>query len=222
VVNVVGNVVLLIGVLAECWREDWRVGLALTVFATAALAVLGRLRGIAVPYLGRVREAAAQLYGFIGERLAATEDLRANGATGYVMQGLLGHHRAWLDARRRSNAAFAALLSSTTLTFAAGSAVAFGVGGYLWSTGAVTVGAVFLLLNYAQLLRFPIEQLRRELQEVQRAVAGFGRVDALLAARPSVADGQGGALPDGPLGVKFDAVRFAYDDPAPPAGPAPG
>ena len=42
VILVLGNVLLLIGVLALLFREDWRVGAALTLFALLALAVLRR------------------------------------------------------------------------------------------------------------------------------------------------------------------------------------
>ena len=48
--------------------------------------VLGRIRQIAVPYYTAWREASAGFYGFLGEVLAATEDVRANGAGAYVLR----------------------------------------------------------------------------------------------------------------------------------------
>src|SRR6266850_1903322 len=64
VVNVLGNLLLLVGVLIVVAREDLRAGLALTVFAAVALFLMaGPLRNIAVEYWGRVREVAAQMYG---------------------------------------------------------------------------------------------------------------------------------------------------------------
>src|SRR6185436_16429213 len=49
VVHLLGNAILLIGVLALLFRVDWRVGLALTLFTTVALTVVNSLRSLAVP-----------------------------------------------------------------------------------------------------------------------------------------------------------------------------
>ncbi|HUG06110.1 MAG TPA: ABC transporter ATP-binding protein [Candidatus Limnocylindria bacterium] len=212
VVNVLGNAVLLVGVLVVVAREDLRAGAALTLFAAVAVFVMaGPLRNIAVKYWQRVREVSAQMYGFLGERLAGTEDIRSSGAEAHVMNGLTFHHRAWLAARRRAVYAGTILWSTTIILFAAGSAIAFGVGAYLWSLGAITLGTVYLLFHYTDMLRRPIEQFRRELEELQRAVASVGRVTELLRTESRLPTGRGLPIPAGALAVELDAVSFAYE-----------
>ena len=103
VVNVLGNLLLMLGVLIVVAREDIRAGLALAAFAAVAVFLMaGPLRNIATKYWGRVREVSAQLYGFLGERLAGTEDIRSSGAEAHVMDELAWHHRAWLRSRRNA------------------------------------------------------------------------------------------------------------------------
>ncbi|TMF24966.1 MAG: ABC transporter ATP-binding protein [Chloroflexi bacterium] len=212
VVNVLGNLLLLLGILLVVAGEDWRAGLALAVFAAVALfAMAGPLRNFAVKYWRQVREVSAQLYGFLGERLAGTEDIRSSGAEGHVMSGLARQHENWLVARWRAGFAGTVLWSSSMVTFALGNAVAFGVGAYLWSLGVITLGTVYLLFNYTDMLRRPIEQLRRQLEDMQRAVASVGRIDELLQTRSRLPEGRGVALPGGPLAVELDAVSFAYE-----------
>lgn len=211
-VNVLGNLALLLGVVLLVWREDWRAGIALAGFAIVALLVLARLRTIAVGRWVRVREVSAQMYGFLTERLAGTEDIRSSGAVDHVMNGLALQHRAWLAARRGATAGSAVIWSTTIVTFAVGSAVAFGVGGYLWTIGAITLGTVYLLFHYTELLRRPMEQLRRELEELQQSFASVGRVDELLRMTSRVQDGHGETLPGGALAVEVDRVSFGYED----------
>lgn len=212
IVNVLGNVVLLVGVLGVVTLEDWRAGVALTLFAFAAVGLfLGPLRTIAVGGWRRVRESSAQTFGFLGERLGGTEDIRSSGAETHVLNGLALHHRTWLAARRRAMLGVGVIWASTILTFAVGNAVAFAVGGYLWSVGAISVGTVYLLFYYTELLRRPIEAFRRELEEMQRAIASVGRVDELLRMRSALADGPA-RLPGGPLSVELDGVSFGYED----------
>ena len=73
VVQVLGNALLLGGVLVLLTREDWRVGGVLAAFAFAAFAILGRVRGLAVPHWAAERQASAELFGYLEERLAGTE-----------------------------------------------------------------------------------------------------------------------------------------------------
>jgi len=213
VVNIFGNVLLLIGILLVVAREDLRAGLALTAFALVAVFVMaGPLRNIAAKYWHRVREVSAQMYGFLGERLAGTEDIRSSGAERHVMNQLTIHHRAWLGARRRAIYAGTFIWSTTLLLFAIGNAVAFGVGAYLWSLGAITLGTVYLLFHYTDMLRRPIEQFRRELEELQRAIASVGRVTELLRTETRLPEGRGVPIPEGPLAVELDRVSFAYEE----------
>src|SRR3712207_8201944 len=70
------------------WVEDWRLGLALTVFVLLVMATMIRMRTIAVPHWTAARQASAELYGYLEERLAGTEDIRASGADDYIMRRL--------------------------------------------------------------------------------------------------------------------------------------
>lgn len=211
VVSVLGNAVLLVGVLVMVWREDSRAGLALTAFAVVAVVVLLRLRTVAVERWRRMREVSAQLFGFFGERLGGTEDIRSSGAVAHVMRELGSHHRAWLGARRGAIVGTSAIYSATVVTFAVGSAVSFGVGAALWLAGAITLGTVYLLFYYTELLRRPIDQIRRELEQMQQAFAGIARVEELLRTSSRLRDGGTASIPPGALEVELERLSFAYD-----------
>ncbi|WP_345307996.1 ABC transporter ATP-binding protein [Candidatus Villigracilis saccharophilus] len=62
--NLIANGLLLIGILIALFIEDWRAGLAFTVYSFLTITILGRLKDIAVPHQKARREAEAQLYGF--------------------------------------------------------------------------------------------------------------------------------------------------------------
>ena len=50
-VSVVGNILLLLGVLVVLYTVNWRVGLALSVFAGISAFILVKARNLAVPIL---------------------------------------------------------------------------------------------------------------------------------------------------------------------------
>ncbi|MEZ4711553.1 MAG: ABC transporter ATP-binding protein [Caldilineaceae bacterium] len=213
-INIFGNALLMVGVLALLFREDWRVGLGLTIFAGLGLTLLVRIRALAIPFWERHREVVASFYGFLSEHLTATEDIAANGARGYVMQRFHTILRDWLPIKLKADLAGYSMWMTNAGVFAIGTMLAFGLGGWLWLQGAVTLGTVYLIYNYTELLRDPIAQLRHQLTELQQAEASIKRINTLLATSTRLADGPqaADALPAGPLAVALDHVSFSYAD----------
>jgi ATP-binding cassette, subfamily B, bacterial len=220
VVRLLGNGLLMLGVLALLWREDWRVGLAMTLFALAALLTLGRIQAAAVPHWMRVRQLSAEFFGFIGELLGGTEDLRANGATGYVTGRFHATLRRWMPLNLTAGLYGYSMWIVTIGLFTLGNAIAFALGAWLFFGGQITIGTVYLIFSYTELLRRPVEEIRSELEDLQRAGASIVRVRELLDARSRLPDGPGARLPAGALGVEFERVSFAYADERPQADPS--
>ncbi len=211
VVQVVGNGLLAIGVFILLFRIDWRVGGALTLFAILSFVIINRLRDVAVPHWAAERESSSHLFGFIEERLGGTEDIRAAGATAYVMR--TNHERARDFMRKRLKAAVigSASWSLSFLMFAIGTAISLGLGAWLYRDGAISIGTVYLIYQYANVLNGPIEQISRQMQDLQQAGASVGRIQELLATESTIEDGPG-ATPsnEGALAVEYDGVSFGY------------
>ena len=86
VIQLVGNLLLLAGVMVVLVGGEWRAGLVLSVYTAGVLFLVGRLTNIAVPHWTTARQASADHFGFLEERLAGTEDIRSCGAMAYVMR----------------------------------------------------------------------------------------------------------------------------------------
>lgn len=211
-VRLLANIVLILGVLVMLYREDWRAGVGLTVFAALALIIMLRVRGIGVPRWVALRQKNAEAFGFLGEILNGTEDIRSNGAAAYILHRFEDILRAWLPLRRKAMLIFSMSWTTTLLLFTLGTGFSFGLGYMLWSAGAISAGTVYLIFNYTEIMRQPIEQLRAQMEDLQRAGASIARVRELFARQPLVKDGDGGELPAGALRVEFGEVTFSYDN----------
>jgi ABC-type multidrug transport system fused ATPase/permease subunit len=215
VVYVVGNGILLVGVLVLLYLVDWRVGLVLSAFVVLALIAMLRIRALATPYWAAERQASADFYGFLGEYLAGLEDVRSNGARAFVLRRCAEVMRSWLAVTTQAQMRGYALVATSQGLFALGLAFAFAVSAMLFKDGRLTIGTVFLVFRYTEMLRQPTEQIRNEVQDLQQADASLGRVEALLRTVPRLDDGSGAALPPGPLGVDLDGVSFGYVEDVP-------
>jgi len=212
VIQVVGNLLLLAGVLVALFVEDWRIGLALTLFTAAALFVLSRIRDMAVPAMTAQRQANAEMFGFIEERLSGLQDIRANGAGAHVMRGLYGVMQGAYRTGRKAWATDGAMWGITLGMFSLGYVLAFAISAYLFFTGSITLGAVYLIFQYTNMLQRPLDQITEQLKDFQKASAGIGRVRELFSTHAEIVDGAGVTFPKGPLSVEFDGVSFGYGD----------
>ncbi|MCB9134122.1 MAG: ABC transporter ATP-binding protein [Anaerolineales bacterium] len=216
VVRILGNAILMLGVLALLFNIDWRVGASLTGFTLVTMIVLSRISTIAIPYWNATKEARALYFGFIEERLSGTEDIRANGAVPYVMRRLAELARAYFRKDLKADIIGTSSFGSTIILFAVGSAVALGMAAWIYQEGAITLGTAYLIFGYTQLLTRPIESIIREIDDLQEAGAAVRRVNELLEAKSSMQNGTH-PLPEGALEVCFENVSFAYEDsPTPP------
>jgi ABC-type multidrug transport system fused ATPase/permease subunit len=215
VVYVLGNGILLLGVIALLAHLDWRIGLAIGTFVALALFVLLRIRAAATPFSVAERQASADFYGFLGEYLAGLEDVRSSGAGAYVLRRCAEEMRSWRAAIISAQMRGYAMLASSQGLFGLGIAAALAVSATLYREGTLTIGSVYLIFQYAEMLRRPTEQIRREVQDLQQADASMGRVEALLRVAPRLTDGPGVTLPPGPLAVELDCVSFGYAEDAP-------
>ncbi len=215
VVYVLGNGILMIGVLGLLVLVDWRVGLGLSAFVALALFALLRIRVHATPYSVAERQASADFYGFLGEYLAGLEDIRSSGAGAFVLRRCAELMRSWLAVTKRAQMWGYAMVATSQGLFGLGTAFAIALSGMLYTEGALTIGTVYLVFRYTDMLREPTEQIRNEVQDLQQADASLGRVETLLGTAPRLVDGPNGALPPGPLGVEFDGVSFAYVEDVP-------
>jgi len=162
-----------------------------------------------------VRQRVGEMLGVIAETVVGAPVIRAYAVQARTAQRLDRSVDATAEAQTRA-------LRIATATFSAGELVAalatgavvvagvlLGVAGEI-SNGRL-VGFLFLVALFVQ----PVQVATEVLNEAQNAVAGLRRVLGVLDTPSDVADPEPGRpLPDGPIGVRFEGVSYAY-----PGGP---
>jgi ABC-type multidrug transport system fused ATPase/permease subunit len=213
ILQIIGGALLLAGILVVLYLQDWRIGALLTGFAVVAGLVLHAIRRIAGGRWERLREAWSAFSGFLEERLAGLDDVRANGGGPHVMRRM-GEVNAELlvanvDAARRGHWIF--LTASALFSIGFGLALALGV--WLFQRGEATIGTVFMFMQYAGMMSLPIMLIGQQLQQFQQASASLKRIGDLRAIQPALTDGPGvgweGLRTRAPV-VGFEDLTFAY------------
>jgi ABC-type multidrug transport system fused ATPase/permease subunit len=217
-VNLIGNSLLVLGILVMLFRENIWVGLGMVAYTLATLLVLRSIQQLAVPRWAAERQSSARLYGYIEERISGAEEIRAAGAEAYVMRRLYEHMRDFTR-KTRSAVVFSSLTYNlTNLVYVLGYAAGLAIGVVLYMRGEASLGTAYLITYYVGMLSDPLQSIRGQAEDLQQASANIQRIHELFNLRPQVVDplhvneAQREILPSGPLSVSFQEVSFQYDD----------
>ena len=217
-VDVIGNGLLVVGILVLLFRENTWVGLGMLTYTLLTLLVLRSIQQLAVPRWAAERQSSAMLYGYIEERISGAEEIRAAGAESYVMRRLYEYMRDFTR-KTRSAVVFSSLTYNlTNLVYVLGYAAGLAIGVFLYMRGEASLGTAYLITYYVGMLSDPLQSIRGQAEDLQQAAANIQRINELFDLRPHVGDSLHGAaterqtLPSGPLPVSFQDVSFKYAD----------
>lgn len=215
---------------------SWPLALAVWISYLPILLLMSRLQVRIRARYQQVRAAVGRMLGSVSESLVGSATVRAYGIEEPTRRGQQQRIRDVRDAQFRvlQPQSVSFLLAESGDGLATAVVIVVGI---LLGTGALgidlpgadlTAGSlvafIFLVSLFSQPVRMGIEML----SEAQNAVAGWRRVLGVLDTPADVAD-PGGAidphtglrgeplpgaqvLPDGPLGVRLEQVRFSYPD----------
>ena len=212
VIQVLGSVILLIGVLVALLLEGWWVGLAGVAVTVITSVALYRMRDLTPSTWDAERQVNAEFFGFLEERLSGGEDICARGAIAYMMRRFYQLLREHLRRTQKAWMMFYVVMVATGVAKGLSEGVALSLGTYFLKENVITIGTVYLIFHYTGLLFAPLDEIAGELQELQRAGASVARIEELNNTESQIQEGRGTKLPLGGLPVEFHKVSFAYSE----------
>ncbi len=213
IVRIAGNLLLLAGVVIALIIVNPLLGAAFFAFIALALTALALVRGIAVPHQKAQREAETELFAFLEERLAGTEDIRSCGAVNFVIGRLYRLHSVILRKWWKASLMGLGIGATGGMMMMAGYGLAFLSGYHLYQRGLISLGTAYLILHYTSLLSRPVRELTRQVESLQNIGATVERMEELFAMNSTIPDGPGAPIPAGePLSLEFHNVSFSYTE----------
>ncbi|WP_435826065.1 ABC transporter ATP-binding protein [Micromonospora taraxaci] len=211
--SVVGNTVTLILTLAVMLTFSWQI----TVLALILLPIFVLPARRMGSKLARLQREAAEHNAAMSTRM--TERFSAPGATLVKLYGRPAEESAEFAARARRvrdigvRTAMLQWVFITALTVVGSLALAlvYGLGGLYALRGSLDAGTVVALALLLSRLYAPLTSLASARVEVMSALVSFERVFEVLDLKPLILDkADARPLPEGPVAVEFDGVRFGY------------
>jgi ABC-type multidrug transport system fused ATPase/permease subunit len=211
--GVVSNLVTLLLTLAVMLTLSWQITLLALVLLPLFVLPARRMGS----RMARMQREAAALNAAMGTRM--TERFSAPGATLVKLFGRPEEESAEFAARAarvrdigvRTATAQSVFITSLTLVSALALALVYGLGGWFALRGTLQAGSVVSLSLLLTRMYAPLTALAGARVEVMSAIVSFERVFEVLDLRPLIEERpEAREVPEGPVAVEFDDVRFSY------------
>ncbi|MFI6603182.1 ABC transporter ATP-binding protein [Nonomuraea sp. NPDC050536] len=211
--SVAGNVVTLVLTLTVMIGISWQITL-LALILLPIFVLPARRMGVRI---ARLRREAADHNAAMGNQM--TERFSAPGATLVKLFGRPSRESAEFAARARRVRDIgvrtamnqSVFVTALTLVSALALALVYGLGGFYALTGRLEAGSVVALALLLTRLYSPLTALASARVDVMSALVSFERVFEVLDLEPLIKQRPGArAVPEGPVSVEFDDVRFSY------------
>jgi ATP-binding cassette, subfamily B, multidrug efflux pump len=210
-VELIGDILLLAGIVVVLFWLDWR--LALVAFAIVPLLVLLTtwFRGGVRQSFRAVRVKIASINAFLQEHITGMPVVQLFGREARAYAEFVEINDRHREANVRSIFYYAVYFPGVELITAFGLALLIWVGGGEALRGAVSLGALIAFLQYAQRFYQPLSDLSEKYNILQGAMASSERVFRLLDTPVLIESPPAAYAPARVYGaIELDGVRFSY------------
>ncbi|WP_410567620.1 ABC transporter ATP-binding protein [Amycolatopsis sp. cmx-4-61] len=206
-----GSVVFaLLSFVAMLWLSPVLTLIALVVTPAVGI-IVARSRKRLFPATWSAQQRAADVAQQVEETVTGVRVVKGFGQETREVSKLEGTARKLFGERLRAAKLSAVPTATTAALPAAGQVAVLGIGGVLALNGSITLGTFLAFATYLATLIGPARMLSGLVVQAQLTRAGAERVYELIDAQTDVVDAPDARpLPDGPLGVELEGVRFGY------------
>src|SRR6266849_2548491 len=211
IIQVLGQVLTLVGGITIIFLMNWRLAL-LTLVVAPPIGIIGQYLGRRIRDISRAaQDAQGEAVGVLQEALAEVRVVQAFTREDYEAkrfhEKLLVMFQKSIDRSRIGAIMFPAIVFRGF----ASSIVVLWYGGHQVATGELTAGQLVAFLLYMGMVAGPVGGLASQWTGIQQAFGAADRIFALLDTEPDVRD-LPGAEPIGPVRgeIEFDEVSFRY------------
>ena len=175
-IDIAGSLLTVAGVLIAFWLSFPAFGLFFTVLSAGILILFLKTQEPVARLWKRERDTENELLGDFSQSLAAYEDIAGLRKQDFVLKEV-GKKFGTLE-KQYEKAAFLGNLPSTVFYsfLNAAEAFVFFLGIYLIGTGRMTLGGLYLILSYVELLNTPFLYLKQEFSNMPKVIAALRRI----------------------------------------------
>ncbi|CAA9254048.1 MAG: Heterodimeric efflux ABC transporter, permease/ATP-binding subunit 2, partial [uncultured Chloroflexia bacterium] len=212
-IQVLGSIFGLLGILIAMLALDWRLALASFVVIPVMIGLTSLFGRLSRRAFRETRTAIGEVSTELQSEIAGVKVAQAFNRTDVNEQRFAERNAANRDANVQATAITSAFVPMVDMLSVIATAIVAGYGGYLVTQQTATVGVVVAFLTYVQQFFRPIQQLSTFYTTAQASLAASERIFELVDTTPDLVDAPDAReLPPIQGHVTFENVSFSYGE----------
>jgi ATP-binding cassette subfamily B protein/ATP-binding cassette subfamily C protein/ATP-binding cassette subfamily B multidrug efflux pump len=209
---ILDSVIILFGAMAAMLWLDWRLMLIVATLVPVVALIVFTYQRFSAPAVTRTRELRSELNAQVAESISGMPVLQAANATGRFRQRFETLNEAQYGSRLRELRANAWLLRPVldflNVLLLAVVLWVFGIRSAGGALSAVQVGILYAFVSYISRVVEPLIQITMQFSQLQQALVGASRVQALLSEAEAPVASDQGRVSRGEIAIEH--LDFAY------------
>jgi len=178
--KLVGSTLLMIGVLTALALKNVIIALAMLIMCIISIWIFKAIQDYGMKLYVKRSEAISKFNGMVKEKVDNIIEIRTNGAEKYALHSIKEAMKKRFKDSLPANMMYSKLWSASTIIDASATVLALTIAVVLWDKKLITLGTVYLIYTYSELIYNPLQEFRNNLTDLQNAKAGLIRVKDML------------------------------------------
>jgi len=187
--KLVGSTLLMIGVLTALALKNVIIALAMLIMCIISIWIFKAIQDYGMKLYVKRSEAISKFNGIVKEKVDNIIEIRTNGAEKYALHSIKEAMKKRFKESLPANMMYSKLWSASTIIDASATVLALTIAVVLWDKRLITLGTVYLIYTYSELIYNPLQEFRNNLTDLQNAKAGLIRVKEMLDMESKLAEG---------------------------------
>jgi ATP-binding cassette subfamily B protein len=187
--KLVGSTLLMVGILIALVVKNWVIAAAMLIFSIASVWIFKAIQDYGIKLYVKRSAAISKFNGIMKERIDNVVEIRTNAAEKYSLHILNAAMKKRFKESLPAGMMYSRLWSASTILNAIVTILSLAIAVLLWDKGLITLGTVYLIHTYSNLIFDRLQDFRNYLSTLQTSKAGLMRVKEMLDIESSIAEG---------------------------------
>lgn len=187
--KMVGSILLMAGVLIVLTLKNPVISAGMLVICIISVWVFKFIQDRGMKLYIRRSAAIAKFNGIMKEKIDNAVEIRTNAAERYSLYSLNKAMKERLKDGFPGGMMYSRLWSASTILDAAATILSLGIAVMLWDKRLISLGTVYLIYTYSDLIYRPLQSFRDNFTSLQQAKAGLMRVKEMLDIKSGIDEG---------------------------------
>lgn len=205
------NSILVVGIILLLFQKHWLIGITITIFILFTIGILFVMERTSGNIWDKERESNANLFSKISESIGNMEDAATCGAKQYCISRITQAMGELLPEKVKAMVKSNNIWVFTSLLFLIGNILALGISSFLFLNGAISLGTIYVVFKYTDMLKEPIENINSQVQQVLKTKSCFARISSIFDAKSEERENHTKEMEE-VTSLEFQNVSFQYDE----------